>query len=298
MKICQLTVTLFSVISIANCGMQLIVPAWDVIDSPYNLKQLEESGFITVGVEKISFMQRVRALYCSRKTQVCGANAAVSAASLLTPKELSSVQWPTHGQGTIESYEKFFEAYPIMRPKAFPKKDVGVLQSTLASFLNKQMNHHRATNIGSYKFSKIEPIIKNEIRAGRPVLINVRITDLPLVMPDKDLGLRTFSNSHWIVLIGFNDVDKQWLIRDNGDLYSSTTARVDTRLIRMSFSSLTRLANNAEFADDVKLYLDDPDLPVFLDDWNDGDEALQLKKDFREMKAFNIIIFEPRRNAP
>lgn len=288
-----------SIFIVNSCGLQMTVPGKAI--SADDIKKLESEGFNTVGAKNIAEMQNMRTA-CeysgqTHKGNICGLDAGVSAAFLLTPREaFYDINNPESFE-RIKRYGKLRDDYPIMRPKAFPKKDVGLFPDTLAAFWTHELKNFKAQALGFNNFQDLAKIAKREIDEGRPVLIQVRITPsgLPVFLPDQHLGIRTFWNAHWIVLIGYNNQGEgQWLIKDNGGLRDTVIAQLSTKLLVISQPSLEKIANNTELASEVKLYIDDPNLPIFLDDWKKSDDKEQLQRDFKEMKDYNIIIFEKR----
>lgn len=279
-----------------SCGMQLTIPHQDVMS--YEIDSLENQGFTTVGAAKIRSMQDMKRPQgiCKTKRNVCGMDAGVSAGFLLDPQEaFYDVNNPPYiirfGDGTT-AYDKIGQEYPIMRPKALRNVDVGVSPLTLAEFWSRSFSHHKAQFFGFADNGSFFKKAKEEIAAGRPVLVQVRVSapGFPLYMPDKHLGPRGFYNAHWVVLIGFSD--NEWLIRDNGGLAGTLdySGRF-SYLLKISHANLDRIANNASLSEDIKLYLDEPDLPIFLDDWDNTDNDEQLRRDFRTMQAYNLISF-------
>lgn len=295
-KITLILLTILLIIS--GCGMQLTIPGKPVFGDDIN--KLKSQGFITVGAQNITEMQnmvRPRGI-CKTKRNVCGMDAGISAAFLLNPREaFYDLEKPPARLDEMLGYSKLAKEYPIMRPKEFPTVDVGVFPNTLATFWTRHLKNFTAKALSFDSFDELLPVIKKEIKDGRPVLIDVRITPqgLPAFMPDDHLGLRAFWNGHWIVLVGYNEKGEgEWLVRDNGGLYDTVKGYLGTGLIKISQPSLKKLADNAELAEDLKLYIGDPSLPIFLDDWDNSDNEAQLQKDFKDIKVYNIVVFKKR----
>jgi hypothetical protein len=286
---------------LAGCG-QFSIPHEPVMDQ--NIDGLEGEGFTHVGAARIHAMQEMKRAegICHGKQNICGLQAGVSAAFLLDPQEAyydvkNPPSYIAYGDGKTD-YDKLGQSYPIMRPVRLKKFDLGLLSDTLSSFWTKNLRHHKTEALGFDSVGELSKRVKNEIKAGRPVLLQVRISapDFPLFLPDDHLGPRGFHNAHWVVVLGFSD--KEWLIRDNGGLqgtvdyskHKSVNHEI-VKLIRITNESFEKIANLSDLADDVKSYLTEPNLPIFLDNWDNGDGNEQLKRDFRSMKAFNAIIF-------
>jgi hypothetical protein len=227
-------------------------------------------------------------------------DAGIRAGFLLNPQEtFYDVNNPpsmiSYGDGS--KYDKVGQEYPIIRPKEFKDRDFGVLPATLARFWSKQFSHFNAIDEHFDDVAQFLSVIKQEIKEKRPVLVLVRIIGsegLPAFLPDPHLGLRTFFNTHWIVIVGFSEQGEgEWLIRDNGGLMGTVKYEPfgDSRLITISDASFKKIDNVDSLAEDVKLYLSEPDLPVFLEDPTLNDEQKELKEDFLKLKSFNLIRF-------
>jgi hypothetical protein len=269
--------------------------------SSSDIDMLDAKGFTHVGAKKIHAMQEMRRPIgvCKAKRNVCGMDAGISAGFLLDPQEaFYDVANPPFaiffGDGKSD-YDKLGEGYPIMRPVRLPSIGLGVFPHTLAMFWTKSFKHHQAKHFGFDKVKDLLERAQEEIKAGRPILVQVRISapGFPLFLPDDHLGPRGFHNAHWVVVLGFSD--REWLIRDNSGLEGTVDyERSFSWLITISNESFEKIANLAALADDLKTYQNEPNLPVFLDDWDSQDNDQQLREDFRAMKAFNLIAFEKK----
>ena len=292
----RLGISFFAVSLLICSGCQFTIPHQSVLDA--EIDNLAAQGFTLVGAQKIRDMQNMKRPFgiCREKRNVCGMQAGISAVFLLDPQEaFYDVKNPpsfiSFGDGKTQ-YDGLGEKYPIMRPRALRSVDLGVMPNTLAAFWTLNLKYHQAVDLGFNTAEELEDKAKEEIKAGRPVLVQVRISapGYPLYLPEEHLGPRGFNNAHWIVIVGFSD--KEWLVRDNGGLEGTVDYKKSlSLLIRISKQSFTGLIDLSALSDDVKLYLDDPQLPVILDDWDNGDNDKQLRKDFEMMRPYNLIAF-------
>lgn len=271
--------------------MQLTVPFKSI--EALDLKELSGKGFTTIDVLRIEKMLTMReAPTCSEKRNVCGLKAGIRAGFVLEPQEIF---YREEDFLDAAEYQRLVNEYPIMKPTGLNDYDLGLLAETLAAFWSRVYKYHNAQSLG---FDNVQELIdksKAELKDGRPVLLQVRISapGFPLYLPDSHLGARGFHNGHWVVLLGFSE--KEWLISDNGGL--SGTLKPDGSapyLLTISNDSLKKIANLSTLSEDVKQYLDEPTLPVYLDDWDNSDNDEQLRKDFRLMRPYNLVVLSKK----
>lgn len=272
-----------------------------------DLDQLSNKGFVHLGAANIEEMQRMQRPFGSCKSQaglskrnICGFDAGISAGFLLDPREAFYDVAAAKSDAAVPTrYEEIGKLYPIIRSKQVPTNDAGTLPHTLAGFWSEHFKYHKAIDISSDKYEEIEKRIFKEIDDKRPVLINIMVTagGLPSLMPDNELGLRTIQATHWVVIVGYNNVKKEWLIRDNGGINDILKYRSHQHLFTISYTNLKRISNNEDVKEDIMRYATEEVLPIYLEDNkdpNDKDGIAQLKEDFNLFRTYNIIVFEKK----
>jgi len=297
----------------ASCGIGL---DYSIPYEPFSeddVRSLTQNNWVHMVADNIFDMQKMTrpGAGCKRKQNVCGLDAGISASSLLKPREIffdPNDIFYIFKSGDKSGYDILTSEYPIMRSKAFPDYDLGILPNSLSTFWSAQLKHHSSEALAFDSYAPVEDKVKAELREGRPVLAMVRITTsrrLPVFMPDDHLGIRTFWNMHWIAIIGFRENEggkgTEWMIRDNGGLFDNLIVIDDPRranqppvdhLLKISNRTMKNMFYTGSVAEDLKLYMLEPDLPIFLEDADDDETQSKLRKDFELMKAYNIIVFK------
>ena len=294
-------IILYLTFLISACSITFPIPhkAWD-----NSIDNLDSYGFSYLGKDKTTDMQK---LYMPMqyqntekskvKTNVCGLQAGISTGALFDDKEIfyddtntSIMLNPLGGK----DYIKLTNSYPIMRSGLYDNGGVGVFPLSLANFWTSKFKNYKASAHALDNLEEMISVIKKEITINKmPVMLNVKIIGdaLPIIMPDNNLGLRVFLSTHWIVVLGFNEKTQEWLIRDNGGLEGVVKYENAERLISISDKGLKYIANVGELSDDVKSYVNDRNLPIYLDDATSNDPEAEIKKDFIFLKKYNFITF-------
>lgn len=283
----------FALALLPSCFLQLTVPAQSVSNS--EIDNLAAKGFIGVSPSSIASMEKMYVPYnfCPKKRNTCGLYAGIRVGFVLDPQEVfynTSTTLPNDAR-----YKKLAEDYPIMRVRDIKEGgEVGLLPGSMARFWSQEFKSHKASAMSFESQERMFEKMKEELKEGRPVILNVQVSGagIPVFVPENHFGLRTFPMTHWIVILAYSEKDGgSWLIRDNGGLGGTLTPEHVTELLTMSDKSLRTLANVGALADELKLYLDEPLLPIVLADPKEDSQQTLLKEDFRSITAFNIIVF-------